>query len=249
MTRVRVTVLGCSGSYPGPGKACSSYLVTVDDYRLLLDLGNGALANLPCDPADLDAVVLSHLHPDHCVDIFGLDIALRYGPRPSSVEVHAPPGSGRSLAALLDPDSREGFLRACRFHDREPGESVKLGPVLVTPYQAAHPIPALAIRLEVDGHVLAYSGDSGVTSELVACARDADLFICDASWPERAGPFPSGIHCTGAEAGDIAAKAGAARLLVTHVQPSFDPAELAAEAATTFSGEVIIARDRQEILL
>ncbi len=249
MSEVRVTVLGSSGSYPGGGRACSSYLVTSGGYRLLLDCGNGALSNLPCDHADIDAIVLSHTHPDHCVDIFGMDIALRYGPRPSTVDVYAPAGAGEQLSQLLVPDSREAFLATCRFHEVGDGDALELGPASASFRRVAHPVEAVASRLEVDGRILAYSGDSGPTPALVASAKDADLFMCDSSWPERAGPYPPGVHCTGLEAGEMAAQAGAARLLVTHVQPQFDPAELAAEAASVFDGEIIVARDGQEIVL
>lgn len=249
MSEVRVTVLGSAGSYPGGGRACSGYLVTAGGYRLLLDCGNGSLANLPCAHADVDAIVLSHLHPDHCVDIYGMDIALRYGPRPGTVDVYAPTGSGERLAWLLGDDGGAAFLDTCRFHPVEDGDAVELGPASVSFRRAAHPVDALVSRVEVAGRVVAYSGDSGPAPALVASAKDADLFICDATWPERAGPFPPGVHCTGAEAGAMAAQAGAARLLITHVQPAYDPDEVAAEASGCFAGEVLVARDGQEITL
>lgn len=246
-----LTVLGSSGSYPGPGRACSSYLVTVEGYRLLLDCGNGALTNLPCDPADLDAVLLSHLHPDHCADVYGLHIALRHGPSaPARVDVHAPAGAGERLGGLLDAEGREGFLEHLRFHEAAAGQRLALGPLSVTLFPAAHPLETLASRLELHGRpLLSYTGDSGPCEALVACGEGTGLLVGDATWPESARPVPADLHCTGGDLGRIAARAGARRLLVTHVQPAYDPAEVAADAAAAYDGQILVAHDRMEIAL
>lgn len=246
-----LTVLGSAGSYPGRGRACSSYLLTVEGTRVLFDCGNGALVNLPCDGADLDAVVLSHLHPDHCVDLYGLHIALQYGPKaPASVEVYAPAGAGGHLARLLGPHAADAFTTHLRFREAAAGQRVDIGPLTVAFHAAAHPLETLASRVTLDGvPLLAYSGDSGPTAALVDCARDTGLFVCDATWPDRVGEVPPDLHCTGGQAGDLAQAAGARRLLVTHVQPAYDPAEVAADAAARFDGETLIAEDRMEIAL
>jgi len=249
---LQVTVLGCSGTHPAPDRMCSSYLVQTEGYNLLLDCGNGSLANLQrvCDVAEVDAMIISHLHPDHFADLYGLYYALRFhrdGPR--WLPVYAPTGSAAYIAQLLRTDATSSFARSCTFADARPGDVLSLGPLRVELFAASHPVETLAPRIEHDGRVVAYSADSGPTTQLVDCARDADLFMCDSSWLERAGPHHEGVHMTGFQAGQHAAKAGARRLLVTHVWPANDPDEVGAEAARAYDGEVLVARDRQEIAL
>lgn len=246
---VKVTVLGSAGSHPGNGRACSSYLVSAGDHHLLLDCGNGSVTNLmdAVDPADLDAVIISHLHPDHFVDLFGLHYALRFHPQgPKTVDVYAPAGARELMTGLLLGDAADSFNRHLPVHVAAAGDSMDLGPFVVELSAANHPIETLATRVTVDGRVIAYSGDSGATETLVACAERADLFICDSTWLSRDAPFPSGLHMTGTEAGQHASAAGADRLLVTHVFPQRAPDEVAAEAAAVYDGVVLVAVDREE---
>lgn len=252
MSTVTVTVCGSAGTHVGAGRACSSYLVTAGGHRLLLDIGNGSLANLQrvCDVADIDALVVSHQHPDHFADIYSLYYALRFHPDGAQrIAAHGPPGTAEFIAQLLATDSSEDFRTFVAFEDAEPGDHLEVGPMRVGFHAACHPIDTLASRVECNGVVVAFSGDSAPSAEVVTCARDADLFICDATWLERQRPLPEGIHMTGAEAGRAAAEAGAKRLLITHVLPTLDPVEVAAEASTVYDGEVLMARDLQEILL
>jgi ribonuclease BN (tRNA processing enzyme) len=252
MSDVRVTVLGSAGTLCGPGQACSSYLLESDGARLLLDCGNGSLANLQqrVGLADVDAVVLSHLHPDHFVDLYGLYYGLRFHPDgEQSVDVYARAGAQDFVRQLLPSEASETFERVCRFTTVSAGDAFAVGPFRVSLFPANHPVEAFAMRVETDERVVAYSGDTGPTDDLIGCARDADLFIADSSWLERDGPHPEGIHMTGLEAGQHAAAAGARRLVVTHVYPTLDRAEVAAEAASAYDGEVVIARDLQEHLL
>lgn len=242
-----LTVLGCAGTHPGPARACSSYLVEYDGYRLLLDCGNGSLANLQqrIDVSAVDALLISHLHPDHFADLYGLYYARRFhtdGPLP--LPVYAPAGAGAFIGQLLD--STDEFHAVCRFTAGAAGDTLALGPLTVRLFPSSHPVETLASRVEADGRVLAYSGDSGPTPALADCARDADLLLCDATWLESAGPHPEGVHMTGAQAGALAAAANAAALMVTHVYPTTDRDRVAAEAAGAFDGTVLVARDLEE---
>ncbi|MDP9405211.1 MAG: MBL fold metallo-hydrolase, partial [Actinomycetota bacterium] len=190
-----LTVLGCSGTHPGPQRNCSSYLVEHDGYRLLVDCGNGSLGNLTrrCDVADVDALVVSHLHPDHFADLYGLYYALRFhanGPRP--LPVYAPAGAPEFIGRLLD--DVDTFTATCRFTAARAGDVLELGPLSVTLFAAAHPVETLALRVEAAGAVLAYSADSAPTPALSDAARDADLFVCDATWLERQRPLASAVH-------------------------------------------------------
>jgi ribonuclease BN (tRNA processing enzyme) len=249
---VMVTVLGSAGTHAGPGRACSSYLVESAGTRLLLDCGNGSLANLQrrCDVADLDALVLTHLHPDHFVDVYSLYYALRFHPRGAQgVAVYAPGGACAHLSQLLSPDSAPTFASVLDFHEVAAGDEIAIGDAAVQLHAAAHPVETLACRVVVGDHTVAYTADSGYTRRLVPCARDADVLLCDATWLERQRPLPEGIHMTGAEAGRLATEAGARTLVLTHIIPTNDATETAAEAAGTFDGTVHIAHDLLELAL
>ena len=248
----KVTVLGCSGTYPANGNACSSYLVDDGRSQLLLDAGNGSLARLTqvVDITDIDGVVLSHLHPDHFVDLVAMAYALRFHPSgPLEVDVWAPAGAEEMLTRHLDDDSKEKFGANVRVHEIGPGTRVSVGDISLQTFDSNHPANAMSVRVEAGGAVVAYSGDTGGSDELVECARDADLFICDATWTNGSGPHPPGLHLTGEEAGRHAARARARRLLITHVSPYESPEQVAAEASAVYDGETLIAEDLQEHVL
>jgi len=243
---MRLTVLGSSGTHPGPERACASYLVEHDGYRLLVDCGNGSLSNLQrrSGLGDLDQILISHLHPDHFADLYGLYYALRFLPGgPGRVGVLGPAGSEAFITQLLAPESAATFSRHLPVTEARAGQVLALGPLQVTLFAAAHPVETLAARIEGGGAVLAYSADSGPTDSLIACARGADLFLADCSWREADGPHPKGVHMTGAQAGRSAQAAGAARLVCTHVYPANDPEEVATEARAVFDGDVAVAHD------
>lgn len=246
MNRMRLTVLGTAGSYPGPGRACSSYLFEASGFRLLVDCGHGAMSNLArvCDSADVDALFLSHQHPDHWADAVALHCARRWHVRgPQRLPVYGPPGLGRFVGRIMaDPADWDWLFP---FTAAEPGQRLEIGPFDLRLHAASHPVATLAARISANGATVGYSADSGLGDSMAAVAKDVDLFVADCSWPASAGPFPPDMHMTGAEAGEAAARGGAARLLVTHVLPVHDPEELAAEAATTFNGRIEVAQDLQ----
>jgi ribonuclease BN (tRNA processing enzyme) len=237
---VKLTIIGCSGSGPGPGTAASSYLVEAEGYRLLLDLGSGALAALQqvVRPHDLDAIFLSHLHPDHCVDMASLAVILRYGgPAPRApIPVIGPPGSGRHLLDIYYPGSPASTFDG--LFDFQPPGVHQLGPFTVRTVPVRHPVPAFAVRVSAGGRSLVYSGDTAACPALVELARGADVLLCEAAWAGSPPPVP-GIHLSGREAGEHAAQAGVGRLLVTHV-PAWESVDAAvAGARETFDGDVV----------
>jgi ribonuclease BN (tRNA processing enzyme) len=240
---MRVTLLGTAGTRPGRCRACSSYLVEHEGYRLLLDCGNGSLSNLyrVVDPGDLDAVLISHQHLDHWADLVGMYYALRFDAE-RSIPVYGPPGLGEHINGVLPPGD-DGFLDTCRFHVANPGDRLTLGPLDVELFAANHPVPTLASRVTADGSVLAYSADSAPSHELVRAARGADVFLADCTWLEPADRWPPGVHMTGAQAGQHASEAGARRLVATHVWPSTDPEDVAAEVREHYDGEVLTCED------
>lgn len=237
---MQLTVLGCSGTFPGPSAPCSGYLVEHEGYRLVLDLGAGALGSLQrhCDLREVDAVYVTHLHADHCIDLVAYFYARRYHPQgiPPILPVYGPPGTAHRIGAAFEEPPMDGLREVFDF--REPGPGVyQLGPFTVTAGLVEHPIECHGLRVEAGGRVLTYSGDTSASDTLVELARDADIFLCESSWPSVPTP-PPGIHLTGREAGEHATRAGAKRLLLTHIMPFHDPQALLAEAKETYDGHI-----------
>lgn len=239
---MKLTIVGCAGSFPGPDSAASSYLLEADHegrtWRLVIDLGNGALGQLQryCDPRDVDGFALSHLHPDHCIDMASWAVLSKYHPQGAydEVPVYSPEGALDYLGWAGGPGGERGDT-GVRFVEWESAPVHELGPFRIVPARVDHPVPAYGMRIEVGDHVLAYSGDSGPVDTLVDLAREADLFLCEASFVESA-ENPPHLHLTGAEAGSIAVAAGAKHLLVTHIPAWTDRAEVESDLATTWSG-------------
>lgn len=240
---MKLTVLGCSGTYPGPDSPCSSYLVEHDGFRLLLDLGTGALGPLQryCDLRAVDAVWISHLHADHCVDLVAYSYARRYHPDgpPPALPVHGPVGLAERIRGCFEAPPRDGLDDVYDYRVVEPGTST-LGPFELTVVRVEHPVEAHAVRLTAGGRSLVYSGDTGRSTALVELARDCDLLLCEASWESMPEPPPA-IHLTGREAGRHAAQAGAARLVLTHLVPFSAPAVILAEARESYAGPLAVA--------
>jgi ribonuclease BN (tRNA processing enzyme) len=241
---VRLTVLGCAGSFPGPEAACSAYLVEADGFRLLIDFGSGSLSALQryASLTSVDAILLSHLHCDHMMDAVTYVVVRRYapdGPLPP-LPVYAPAGAPERLASAYSPD--EGPLDdVYTFYSLQPG-SFPIGPLMVSVDRVQHPIETYAVRVEHDGRVLAYSGDTAMCDTLMRLAQNADLFLCEASYLDGVDN-PPGLHLTGREAGEIATKASVGRLLLTHLVTAWgSEVETHEAAASAFAGPVDIAR-------
>jgi len=244
---MRVTVVGCSGSYPGPASSASCYLVEADldgrTWRVLLDLGSGALGTLQrlADATAIDAVFLSHLHADHCLDLCGYYVMRKYHPGGAlpRIPVWGPADTAGRMARAYDLDDDPGMTE--EFDFRPYGTTaVHLGPFVVTARRVVHPVTAYGLQVAADGKVLAYSGDTGVCHGLDDTARESDLFLCEASFMEGA-PNPPDLHLTGAEAARTAQQAGAKHLVLTHVPPWHDPQAVLAEARPEYDGPIDLA--------
>jgi len=240
---VRLTVIGCSGSFPGPDSPASSYLVEHEGFRLVLDLGNGALGPLQryCDLSAVGAVCLSHLHADHCLDLCGYWVAQTYGPDGPGprIPVCGPAGTAGRMAQAYGLDEHPGMTGAFDFGTLEPGTR-EIGPFRVTLAHMNHPVETFGFRIEAGGRVLAYSADTGESAALVDLARGADLMLCEASF--TSGPdLPAGLHLTARQAAEHAARAGAGRLILTHLVPWNDRQRTLEEAAPHFAGPLSLA--------
>jgi ribonuclease BN (tRNA processing enzyme) len=246
MSGMRLTVLGCSGSIPGPDSPAAGYLVRAGGFALGLDLGNGTLGAMQrhLDPFDLGGLALSHLHPDHCADTTALVVYLRYHPRrpvarprlpvygPSETASRLAAAAASSAAELATSDLSDVF-------DIRPlgGGTVQIGPFELTSAPVAHPCEAYALRVRHGGVTLVYTGDSGPCDELSKLAAGADVLLAEATWTDHPSR-PKDLHLSGLQAGQLAAAAGVGRLLVTHVAPWIDRSAVLAEASQAFDGPV-----------
>ncbi|HLR95037.1 MAG TPA: MBL fold metallo-hydrolase [Jiangellaceae bacterium] len=248
---LRLTVIGCSGSLPGPRSAASCYLVQSPTTSVVLDLGNGALGPLQqyLGPHDLDAVLISHLHPDHFVDLCGLYVALRYGPQAGQGHARLPvwgPASIREhVTRAYGVPAEHGMNNVMDFYLYPEDPVAETGMFTVGDLgfrivRVEHPVPAYAVRVEHGGRSLVYSGDTAPSAALVDLAAGADTLLCEAAFRDGADN-PCGIHLTGSQAGEHAQQAGVGRLVVTHVPPWSDPQEAASAASTTFTGPIEVA--------
>ena len=248
---MRLTVVGCSGSYPGPESANSCYLLeseTVSDlgetrvWRILLDLGSGALGQLHryVDPLSIDAVFLSHLHADHCLDLCGYYVMRKYhptGPQPR-IPVWGPSGTAERMARAYDLPEDPGMTK--EFDFKEYDGPVTVGPFTIEATPVTHPVPAFALRVTVGDRVLVYSGDTGPCQALDDAAQGADLFLAEASF-QTGDDFPADLHLTGADCGRTAAAAGVGRLVLTHIPPWHEAQRALEEARNVWAGPIEVA--------
>ena len=232
-----VTVLGCSGSYPGPDEPCSGYLVRAGGTAVWLDAGFGTFANLQrhMDPAELDGVVLSHAHPDHWVDVLAFRTLVRwYRPR-SGIPVLSP-ADVRALAVQINGDPAPPF----DWRVVEDGSVEHIGALTFRFSRTDHQGETLAVRVDGDGASLGYTADTGAAWSLRALGPNLGLALCEATLEDRASS-PDLQHLTAAEAGADARAAGARHLVLTHLAPGMDPARSRAEATEAFGAPVDVA--------
>jgi ribonuclease BN (tRNA processing enzyme) len=251
MGRMRLTVVGCAGSFPGPDSAASCYLLEAEGFRLVVDLGSGALGALQRHAGlfDIDAICLSHLHADHCVDLYSYAIARTYspcGPRPP-IPVYGPAGTSERIGLIHGAGGDEaGLMKRFTFETIVPG-TLEIGPFRITTAHMNHPVETFGFRFSHDGRCVVYSGDSGETEELVTLASGADVFLCEASFLD--GPdLPPDLHLTASQAAGYAGRAGVGQLVLTHVQPWNEAGQAAREAAG-FDGDLALAHPGKVIEL
>jgi ribonuclease BN (tRNA processing enzyme) len=239
---VELTVLGCSGSYGAPaGGACSGYLVRSAGATLWLDCGNGTLANLQrhAPPDDVTALVISHWHPDHCADIYGLHVLLKYGLGRTGFPVYAPEGLEARLGTLVDGDWGGTFTWSAVGD----GDAVTVADCGLRFSRTAHPPPTMAVEVNADGKRLVYTADTGPDWSPEAFGPGADLVLTEATFQKD--NEASGVHLSARQAAKAARAAGARRLMLTHLWPGLDPTASVVEGSEAFGREVLLAAPHQ----
>ena len=241
---MRLTVLGSNGTYPTPGRPASGYLIDHAGTTVWLDTGPGTLPAVMEGPgvAAVDGIVLSHVHADHCADLFPLLNVLRFGDEArSGVPVMCPRGLPERFSGFLGAEEGHALFEVFAFDEVGPGDERTLGSLSLRFGAATHPVPALVTRVEAAGRSVVYSGDTGPGSDLEALAHQADVLLCEATMQGEPPTDRYPHHLFAVEAGAAAAASGARQLVVTHVAPTLDPAVSVAEAAAAFAGPVVHA--------
>ena len=208
-----------------------------------MDAGPGTFAALQSemDPAELSGIFLSHAHADHCLDVFGFYYAMRFRQgSPSAFPTFVPEGLVDRLVAFLGGGDNP-ISDLLEFREARVGESVRLGAMTLRFGEADHPVPTRCLRIEAGGRSLTFSADTGPGGSLEELAIGTDLLLCEATYQGTTAEKPWPHHLTAGEAGALARKVGAEKLMLTHIWPTLDPARSIAEAEETFGKAVHLA--------
>ena len=248
---MRVIVCGSSSSIPRPGRACSSYLFEGEGTAFVADLGTGALANLlrARSAESLDAIVITHMHADHFLDVVPLRYALKYGPRTNDrkVPLYLPPDGEtmlRRLAAAFDGEAGAGFLdEVYEVRTYDPTAGLRIGAAALRFAPTQHFIPTFAIRAQIGDAAVTYSSDTAPSQNVVALAAEAEAFLCEATLGCAEDDQTPRGHSSAREAGGMAARARAARLVLTHYTTASAAADIARSATHVYNGPIDVADD------
>ncbi|GED97481.1 hypothetical protein nbrc107697_15200 [Gordonia crocea] len=238
----------------GPGAACSGYLLSAPgELPVLLDCGPGVFGELQAvaDPNDV-AVVLSHLHADHCMDLPAMLVWRRWAPVPAvgRVPLWGPAGTAARIGAGSSefPGEVDDISDTFEVFEWVDGQGIDLRGLHIEPRKMDHPPTTYGVRVTgPDGAVLAYSGDTALCDGLIDLARGADVFLCEASWTHDPANRPPHLHMSGLEAGEAATAAGVGVLAITHIPPWTSTADILAEARSAFSGHIELVQQGQEL--
>lgn len=240
--------IGVGTAYSRPGDVQSCYLVRTPDASIVLDMGAGSLNRLQqvVPPEDLDAIVVSHGHPDHCIDLLALRVYSGFGPgKGKQVTVYAPEGVEERLLGFLG-DSRWPGVRFIALERGEGSLELATGATL-THREVPHLPPTHALRIDAGGRSFVYSADTGTADAVLPLAAGCDLLLCECSFGADSMPDEPALHLNAEAAGDLARRAKAGRLVLTHCYPEYDLEEARRAAASAFDGEVLVARQGEAV--
>lgn len=239
---MKVHVLGSSGTYPVPGRPAAGFLIEHGGTRVWCDTGPGTFVAMPMDPDLVDAIVISHQHPDHCSDLFTAFHAWTYRPDPRrQVPVFAPQAVWDRISAFLDKGQGSALEETFSFNPARPGDRVSIGSIDVAFASMDHSVPTVGSRWEADNRTLFYTGDTGPGGDWQDLARGVDVLLAEASYQDatRDPDYPQ--HMSATEAGEIGRRLGVGRLVLTHIPPHLDVTLSIHEAELAFDRPVAFA--------
>lgn len=242
---MQLTILGSAASYAGADQACAGYLVEHEGTTIMVDCGNGTIANAAhvTDVTSLDAVIISHTHTDHFADLFALEAALRFAPEGpiGSLPVYLPEGLWERMRTLLPPTGAAHLAEAFEPHVLSAGQALVFDEVTVTPHAVDHDGPTFAFSIETPDARLAYTADTRDGDAVRAAVAGCEVLLCECTLPQDyAGVAP---HLTATEAGHLAKVAGAELLVLTHLWPTADHERMLREAKAAFGGNTVLAEE------
>ena len=234
---MRVHIVGSSGTFPAPGRPAAGFIVEQGSTRVWSDAGPGTFMSLPIDPDVIDAVVISHQHPDHCADLLAAFHAWTWRPEPRlGVPLYAPQSVWDKLCGFIDREP-ECFS----FSPVVDGDSVDIGPLAVSFVEMNHPVPTVGSRWRANNRTLFYTADTGPAGTWRGAAQGVDVLLSESSLLGSTEDKEFDQHLTAGEAGAIAREVNADTLVLTHIPPYLDETEAVAQAETTFGKPVRLA--------
>ncbi|WP_042356534.1 MBL fold metallo-hydrolase [Bacillus rubiinfantis] len=244
---MKLTVIGPWGGYPKLNAASSGYLLEHNGFHLLIDCGSGIVSKLPniLQPEELDAVIISHYHPDHIADIGVLQHARLIqgylGKKVPSLPIYGHSLDNYEFAKLTYKEITSGIAY-------NPEETLAVGPFHVSFLKTEHPVPCFAMRIEAANKVLVYTADSAFKEEFIEFASGADLLLCECNFYGNQNGQSAG-HMNSIEAGRFAQQSQVKQVVLTHLPHYGNVDQLVSEAAAEFSGRITLAKELETIKL
>lgn len=239
---MRLRVIGSSGTYPVAGRPASGYLIEQGDTRVWCDAGPGTFTSMPVDPDMVDAVVVSHQHPDHCSDLLTAFHAWAYRPQPRRrVPLFAPQSVWERVELFLEKGQGSTLYETFDFNPVWTGDEITLGGISVSFVEMDHSVPTVGSRWEVHNRTLFFTGDTGPGGSWHSAAEGVDVMLSEAALQGPSDSKAVEHHLTAGEAGQLARDAGVDRLVLTHIPPYIDVSRSVHEAETAFDRPVTLA--------
>lgn len=239
---MKLSVIGSSGTYPVAGRPASGYLVEQGETRVWCDAGPGTFTAMPIDADMIDAIVVSHQHPDHCSDLFTAFHAWTYRPEPRrSVPLFGPQAVWERIELFLEKSQGSTLYETFDFNPVWTGDEIALGEISISFAEMDHSVPTVGSRWEANNRTLFFTGDTGPGGSWHQAAQGVDVMLSEASLQGPSESKSVEHHLTAAEAGKLARDAGAGRLVLTHIPPYMDASRSIHEAETAFDRPVSLA--------
>jgi ribonuclease BN (tRNA processing enzyme) len=246
---MELIVLGASGTFPRPGGALSGYLIRHKETAVLLDIGSGVLSNLYAwlYPAKLDGLIVTHLHPDHFLDIYPFRYLLEFTAKERlPFSVFAPEGAREHIQPLFSEANPARFDEVFHFFALKDKAQFRIGSLTFTSLKVPHLEPTFGIRVETEGKAVFYTSDTGYDTKLIAYAQEVDLLLAETTLLKTQAGEPV-AHLTTHQVGQIAQEAGAKKLVLTHLWPHFNREQILAEVKEVYKGPTLLAAENLRV--